>query len=69
MKKKELLAAAIVKDYRFINPDELEIYLNELDHKKIRYEVLEKYITKAGPVLVRIAVGYNSSPLIQLYED
>lgn len=68
MKKRELLAAAIVKDYRFASTKDYLEHLFELDSKKIRYEVLEKHATQAGPVLARISVGYNTSPLIQLYD-
>lgn len=68
-RKRELLAAGLVKDYRFINEEEFELYMHELDHKKIRYKILEKVTREDGTVLLRISVGYNQTPLIQLYED
>ena len=68
-RKRELLAAGLVKDYRFINEEEFELYMYELDHKKIRYKILEKVTREDGTVLLRISVGYNQTPLIQLYED
>lgn len=69
IKRKELLAAGLVKDYRFINEEEYELYMYDLDHKKIRYKILEKVTTEAGTVLLRISLGYNQTPLIELYED
>lgn len=68
MKKRELLAAGLVKDYRFINVGQYELYMQDLDHKKIRYEILEKVSREDGTVLLRISVGYNHTPMIQLYE-
>lgn len=68
-KKRELLAAGLVKDYRFINHEEYERYLHDLDNKKIRYQILECVARKDGTVLLRVSLGYNQTPLIQLYED
>ena len=68
-RKRELLAAGLVKDYRFIKEEEFELYMYDLDHKKIRYQILEKVTREDGTVLLRISVGYNQTPLIQLYED
>ena len=67
-KRRELLAAGLVKDYRFRSHEELELYIAELEHKKIRYEILEKHSCQDGAVLLRISVGYNQTPLIQLYD-
>lgn len=67
-KRRELLAAGLVKDYRFKNHEELELYIYELEHKKIRYEILEKHSCQDATVLLRISVGYNQTPLIQLYD-
>lgn len=66
-KKRELLAAGIVKDYRFSSWTEYENYLEELEGKKITYKVLETFHCQDDTVLVRIAVGYNSSRLNELY--
>ena len=68
-KKRELLAAGLVKDYRFINREEYLAYLDELNSKKMRYHLLEVVTKKDGTVLLRISLGYNQTPLIQLYED
>ena len=68
-KRKELLAAGIVKDYRFRNQAELDIYLYDLKHKHIQYQILEQVTRQDGTVLVRITVGYSNAPLIQLYEE
>ena len=66
-KKRELLAAGLVKDYRFRDHEALEGYIYDLEQKKIRYEILEKANCKDGTVLLRISVSYNQTPLIQLY--
>ena len=68
MQRKELLAAGIVKDYRFINQEEYQLYLEDLKEKRIRYQILELITKEDSSVLVRISVGYNQTPLIQLYE-
>ena len=68
-KKRELLAAGLVKDYRFINREEYLAYLDELNSKKMRYHLLEVVTKKDGTILLRISLGYNQTPLIQLYED
>lgn len=67
-KKRELLAAGLVKDYRFRDHEALEDYIRDLEQKKIRYEILEKANCDDGTVLLRISVGYNQTPLIQLYD-
>lgn len=67
--KKELLAAGLIKDYRFINEDEYRLYIHELNCKKMRYQILERVTRENGTVLLRISLGYNQTPLIQLYED
>ena len=71
--KRKLLAAGLVKDYRFRDHAALEEYIRELEEKKIRYEILEKTngtegTVYQGTVLLRISVGYNQTPLIQLYD-
>lgn len=68
-KRRELLAAGLIKDYRFMNQKEYDIYINELEHKKMRYEILEAVTKPDGTILLRISLGYNRTPLIQLYED
>lgn len=66
-KKRELLAAGIVKDYRFSSWTEYENYLEELEGKKITYKVLETHECQDGTVLARIVQEYNCSRLIELY--
>ena len=68
-KKRELLTAGLIKDYRFINEDEYRLYIHELNYKKMRYQILEKVVRENGTVLLRISLGYSQTPLIQLYED
>ena len=65
--KKELLAAGIVRDFRFSNSAEKEKYLNQLRERKKIYAVLEEVKKPDGTVLIRIVEQYNSSPLIELY--
>lgn len=67
--KRELLAASLVKDYRFINQEEFELYIYELEHKKMPYQILERVDRADETVLLRISLGYNQTPLIQLYEE
>lgn len=69
MKRKELLAAGLVKDYRFLNQEEYDLYIYDLEHKKMRYQILESVTRKDGTVLIRISLGYNQTPLIQLYDN
>lgn len=66
MKRRELLAAGYLRDFRFCNWDEYEIYLHELDHRKICYRVLETCPSPDGIVLVRILQQYNNADLIQI---
>ena len=66
MKRRELLAAGYLRDFRFCSMDELECYLQELDQKKTCYRVLETCPRPDGTVLVRILQQYNQSDLIQL---
>ena len=69
MKKRELLAAGIIKDYRFINHEEYEKYLRELDYRKWSYQIIECVAREEGTVLLRVSIAYNQTPLNQLYED
>lgn len=66
MKRRELLAAGYLRDFRFCDMDELEIYLHELDHRKVQYRVLETCPRPDGSVLCRILQQYNNADLIQI---
>lgn len=66
MKRRELLAAGYLRAFRFCSMDELEVYLRELDHRKICYRVLETCPRPDGTVFVRILQQYNNADLIQI---
>ena len=68
-KRRELLAAGIVRDIRFQNEAEYDIHIYNLNHKYADYKLLEKVKREDGTVLARIVEQYNNTPLIQLYED
>ena len=66
MKKKELLAAGIIRDFRFKNKEEYQKYLTWIRGK---YEVIEMVEKMDGTVLARIITQYNNAELIQLFES
>lgn len=61
-----LLAAGIVRDYEFLTLDHLDLYLYQLDHRKIVYKVLETFERPDQTVVVRIVQQYNNADLIKL---
>ena len=66
MKRRELLAAGVLRDFCFCSMDELEIYLHALDHRKVIYCVLETFVRTDGTVLCRILQQYNCADLIEI---
>lgn len=66
MKRRELLAAGYLRDFRFCCMDEFEVYLHELDHRKVCYCVIETCPRPDGTVLARILQQYNNADLIQI---
>lgn len=64
MKRRELLAAGIVRDIRFRDENEYEIYLYGLDDKHKNYKIMEEARLEDGTVLARILEGYKTTPLI-----
>ena len=68
-KRRELLAAGIVRDFRFISQAEFKIYIYGLEHKHTEYKILETCSREDGSVLARIVQEYNTAPLIELYQD
>ena len=66
MKRKELLAAGIIRDFRFKNKEEYQKYLTWIRGK---YEVIEMVEKMDGTVLARIITQYNNAELIQLFES
>ena len=67
MKRKEILAAGYVRDIKFRTKDDLDLYLYDLDHKKVVYEVLDSYCRGDGSIIIRILQQYNNAPLIELF--
>lgn len=65
-KRKELLAAGIVRDIRFANPKEAAKYQDAILGE---YKVLDWHTCEDGTIIFRIVQQYNNSPLIQLYEE
>ena len=66
MKRKKLLAAGIIRDFRFKNKEEYQKYLTWIRGK---YEVIEMVEKMDGTVLARILTQYNNTELIQLFES
>ena len=67
MRNKTLLAAGVVRDIEFRSSDVFDLYLYDLDHKKVVYKVLDSYVRADGSMIVRILQQYNNADLIQLY--
>lgn len=66
MANKYLLAAGIVRDFRFTSYGSYIAYLRGLDARKQTYQVLENVLCEDDTILARIVVQYNGSPLIEL---
>lgn len=65
---KKLLAAGIVRDLMFDCQDSLDLYLYAMQHKKMKYEILDQLNREDGCIIIRIVSQYNDSDLIQLFE-
>lgn len=61
-----LLAAGILRDFEFSTLHDYEIYLYRLDHREVKYKVIETFERSDGTVLARILQQYNSADLIEL---
>lgn len=66
---KKLLAAGYVRDLQFDNAEALELYLYDLNHKKLLYKILDKFERLDGSIIIRILQQYNQAPLIELYDN
>lgn len=66
-KSKVILAAGILRDIRFVSADQADIYLYQLDHNRITYQVLESCRCDDGTVILRVLQRYNGCELIQVY--
>lgn len=66
---KKLLAAGYVRDLLFDSAEALELYLNDLEHKKLQHKILDKFDRADGSVIIRILQQYNQAPLVELYDN
>lgn len=69
MANKYLLAAGIVRDFRFTSRESYIAYLRKLDSGPYIFHVLESRLCQDGTVLARIVTNYNGSPLIELLQS
>lgn len=63
---KQLLAAGIVRDFRFSSYGSYIAYLRGLDNRKQTFQVVENVLCEDNTILARIVFQYNGSPLIEL---
>lgn len=66
---KKLLAAGYVRDLLFDAAEALELYLYDLDQKKLQHKILDKFERADGSIIIRILQQYNKAPLIELYDN
>ena len=66
MRRKELLAAGLIRDILFCSNDEVDLYIHELEHRSVQYEILDRYVREDGSEIIRIMQQYNNVPLIEL---
>lgn len=66
MKAKEILAAGYVRDILFRSKEVFDLYLYNLDHRKICYKVIETFTRDDGSIIVRIVQQYNHAEMIRL---
>lgn len=69
MANKNLLAAGIVRDFRFNTVDAYRAYERVLISKCVCFSVLESRLCQDGTVLARFVQQYNENPLIQLQQS
>ena len=67
MKAKEILAAGYVRDILFRSKEVFDLYLYNLDHRKVYYQVIETFTRDDGSVIARILQQYNNAELIHLF--
>lgn len=63
---KILLAAGLVRDYKFSSAMDLINFVNALDRRGVQWEELDRFCRPDGSILIRILSQYNNSNLIQL---
>lgn len=66
MRRKELLAAGLIRDILFCSNDEVDLYIHELEYRCVQYEILDRYVREDGSEIIRIMQQYNNVPLIEL---
>ena len=66
MAYKELLAAGVIRDFRFSCKQSYLAYCRNLSSRKIYYMILESRLCDDGTVLARVIQQYNNADLIVL---
>ena len=66
MRRKELLAAGLIRDILFCSNDEVDLYIRELEHRCVQYQILDRYVREDGSEIIRIIQTYNYVPFIEL---
>lgn len=66
MRRKELLAAGLIRDILFGSNDDVDLYIYKLEHQCDQYKILDRYDREDGSVIIRIMQQYNNVPLIEL---
>ena len=66
MRNKTLLAAGYIRDIEFRNKVVYDLYICDLDHRKVAYVILDTFNRADGSFIVRILQQYNNVDLIQL---
>ena len=66
MANKNLLAAGIVRDFRFTSKESYIAYCRGLIAKDREYQILESRLCQDGTVLARFVQQYNENLLINL---
>lgn len=69
MRFKQVLAAGLVQDIKFVCKASYDRYLFELSYKKVHYQILETVTCDDGSIIIRILKQYNNVELIQLFDE
>lgn len=63
---KQLLAACLIRDFRFSSVLSYKAWLIKMDHSPSTFWILESRYSSDGSVLVRVASNYNASTFLEL---
>lgn len=63
---KTLLAACLIRDFRFSFVGSYRAWLNKMDSGYLSFHILESRYGRDGSVLVRVASSYNNSEFLEL---